>query len=1006
MTDRMEVRGIPPPPPPLAIQETSFANANGSTVMPRKRSLAQMTREALPRMDHYRNLMSVAAVQRPTFGELYEGNDDDKEPLPEQEHAGHGHVKLGWIQGVLLSVSLNIWGVMLFLRVSWVVGQAGIGLALVIIAFAAFVCTVTTLSLSAISTNGTIKGGGIYYIISRSLGPEFGASVGLVFAFANTVSASMNTIGFCDSLNSLLKTQGYKIIDNSVNDSRIIGTATLIVLIVICAVGMDYEIIAQDVFAVVIVGAIIDYCVGVFMGPQNELQIAQGFVGLNTSVYAQNIGPGFRFSEGINQNFFTVFSIFFTSVTGVQAGANISGDLKDPESAIPKGTLLAILITMLSYVLFVLLVGGGQLREASGIVAEIANGTFTDCSNRTCSYGLYNDYTVMQLMSAWGPFIYAGCFAATLSTAMTNLLSVPRIIEALGNDGIYPGIVWFGKPYGDKGEPFRAYVLTLLVAEAFVLIADLNSIANLVSNFYLAAYAFINFCTFHAAFVKPLGWRPTFTFYNKWLSLIMTFICIILMFMIDWIMAVITVSVIAVLYFFVVYRKPDVNWGASTQAQTYNTTLSAVQSLNNIGEHVKNYRPQILVLAGPPTTRPALVDFANLITKRSSLLMCGCVSPRPLSSKERNVCISTATQFFKERKMRAFFSLVDNLSVEAGTRALLQASGIGKLKPNILLMGYKAEWQECTPEEVVEYFDILHDAFTNRVAIAIIRMRGGLDSGQSPLKATSTQTLPRVDSDGCFLNLGYNDASEVPDSPALNRYSMNTHLTPDIPAGRGHKSPATSYINMNMDESPNVTPSAVALENIFQRKQKKGTIDVWWLYDDGGLTLLLPYIISTRKKWAGSKLRIFTLIDKMDEMQIEERNMASLLAKFRIDYSNLTMVHDVGERPHPKTVQLFQDIIRPFKEENSPTSSRDQKYFVSNSELSLMQGKTDRQMRLRELLQLHSRDSNLVVMTMPMPRKGVVSAPLYMSWLEILTKDMPPFLLVRGNQSSVISFYA
>jgi hypothetical protein len=50
---------------------------------------------------------------------------------------------------------------------------------------------------------------------------------------------------------------------------------------------------------------------------------------------------------------------------------------------------------MLSYVLFVLLVGGGQLREASGIIGEVANGTFTDClPNRTCSYGLYNDYSV------------------------------------------------------------------------------------------------------------------------------------------------------------------------------------------------------------------------------------------------------------------------------------------------------------------------------------------------------------------------------------------------------------------------------------------------------------------------------------------------------------------------------------------------------------------------------------------------------------------------------------
>lgn len=93
---------------------------------------------------------------------------------------------------------------MLFLRLTWVVALSGIGQTIVIIGISYFVCFVTTLSLSAISTNGEVKGGGIYYIISRSLGPEFGASVGIVFAFANAVAASMNTIGFCSSLNDLL----------------------------------------------------------------------------------------------------------------------------------------------------------------------------------------------------------------------------------------------------------------------------------------------------------------------------------------------------------------------------------------------------------------------------------------------------------------------------------------------------------------------------------------------------------------------------------------------------------------------------------------------------------------------------------------------------------------------------------------------------------------------------------------------------------------------------------
>ena len=69
---------------------------------------------------------------------------------------------------------LNIWGVMLFIRLSWIVGHAGVGLASVVVLLAAVVTVVTTLSMSAICTNGEVKGGGAYYMISRSLGPEFG----------------------------------------------------------------------------------------------------------------------------------------------------------------------------------------------------------------------------------------------------------------------------------------------------------------------------------------------------------------------------------------------------------------------------------------------------------------------------------------------------------------------------------------------------------------------------------------------------------------------------------------------------------------------------------------------------------------------------------------------------------------------------------------------------------------------------------------------------------------
>ena len=136
---------------------------------------------------------------------------------------------------------LNIWGVMLFLRLSWVVAEAGIGQAILIVLLASAVTSLTALSMSAISTNGQIKGGGTYYMISRSLGPEFGAAIGIIFSIANAVAVSLHTVGFCESLNDLLAQSGLVIVDNGLNDIRVIGSVTLIVLAMIVGIGMEWE---------------------------------------------------------------------------------------------------------------------------------------------------------------------------------------------------------------------------------------------------------------------------------------------------------------------------------------------------------------------------------------------------------------------------------------------------------------------------------------------------------------------------------------------------------------------------------------------------------------------------------------------------------------------------------------------------------------------------------------------------------------------------------------------
>lgn len=999
----------------------------------RKYSLAHLTLEALPRLDNYRK----AGLKRPSLGALH-GEDTsgpdavDPEQQPEEVMGGHG-IKLGWIQGVLIPCLLNIWGVMLFLRLSWVVGQAGIGQSMLIIGISAVVCVLTTLSLSAISTNGEVKGGGIYYIISRSLGPEFGASIGVVFAFANAVAASMNTIGFCNSLNDLLSSKGLKIVDGANNDVRIVGVIAIIVMVIICAVGMEWESKAQNVLVVIIVGAIIDFIGGAIKGPSNDLAKAQGFSGFNLTVMTENWYSSYRYSENRYQDFFSVFAIYFPSVTGIQAGANISGDLKDPAAAIPKGTMLALLLSMFSYALFVVFAGGAAMRDASGNVTAFLNGTLSSCAPN-CTYGLLNSYSVMQLMSLWGPLIYAGCFAATLSTALTNLLSVPRLIQALGIDRIYPGLEFFSKGYGKAGEPYRGYVLTFFVSAAFVLIAELNTIAPLISNFYLASYALINFCTFHAALIKPLGWRPTFKYYNMWLSLVGFIMCVAIMFLIDWQTSLITFIIIFALYLIVVYRKPDVNWGSSTQAQTYKTALASAHRLSSVVDHVKNYRPQILVLSGRPQARPPLLSLANLVAKGHALLLCGEVSQKRMPHRARVNRIKNSYTWIQQRRVKAFFSLVDGLDFESGSRALMQCAGIGKLKPNVVLMGYKQDWRTCPPEELLAYFNVLHHAFDNRMAATILRLKDGLDfsritdeddggqvNGGADLTVGSLGVgMTRSESNLSYLNTRFTGGSDLSlssnrDIPAYlptdsftsnRRYILNNmgNASPKSILRNKKKAIAMQFANLKTPGGQEIPTDVMSNMTIFDRKQHGGTIDVWWLYDDGGLTILLPYIISTRHYWTSCKLRVFALTNRGHELDMEKRNMASLLAKFRIEYSSLMMVTGVTEKPKPETVAFFDDLIHPFKENGTTTQNSD--VVVTDVELAAQSEKTDRQLRLRELLQEHSRDAAMVVMSLPMPRKGMVSAALYMAWLETLSKDMPPFLFVRGNHTSVLTFYS
>ncbi|KAL3062367.1 hypothetical protein OYC64_002220 [Pagothenia borchgrevinki] len=988
------------------------------------RTFGHNTIDAVPNIDFYRQTAAPFGEKwgRPSLSELHDELDKDpfedglangEEPSAAEEaaaalaakNAKGGTIKFGWVKGVLVRCMLNIWGVMLFIRMTWIVGHAGIGLTIAIILMASVVTTITGLSTSAIATNGFVRGGGAYYLISRSLGPEFGGSIGLIFAFANAVAVAMYVVGFAETVVEMLNDVDALMTDE-LNDIRIVGTLTVILLLGISVAGMEWEAKAQIVLLVILLAAIANYFIGSFMSMESK--DPKGFFGYNSAILLENFGPDFRDEE----TFFSVFAIFFPAATGILAGANISGDLADPQSAIPKGTLLAILITGITYIAVAISAGSCIVRDATGdqndTVTDTVNCTdaactlgydFSICKEGGCQFGLMNDFQVMSLVSGFGPLISAGIFSATLSSALASLVSAPKVFQALCKDNIYPGLGMFAKGYGKNNEPLRGYVLTFFIGLAFILIAELNIIAPIISNFFLASYALINFSVFHASLANSPGWRPSFKYYNMWVSLAGAVLCVVVMFVINWWAALVTLLIVLALYIYVSYHKPDVNWGSSTQALIYNQALTHCMNLTGVEDHIKNFRPQCLVMTGYPNSRPALIQLVNSFTKNVGLMVCAhvrTVTRRP-NLKELSQEHVRCQRWLNKKRIKAFYTHVFADNLRHGAQFLMQAVGLGRLKPNTLVMGFKNNWSDGDMREVEIYINTIHDAFDLQFGVAILRLQDGLDISHIPGQdeLVSSHEKPPVESKEMVVTVSL---SKDPESDCLSKITSNQ---------------SSPLITIDSKSPLSLTDQRL-LENSqqFKKKQGKGTIDVWWLFDDGGLTLLIPFLLTNRNKWGDCRIRVF-IGGKINRIDHDRRAMATLLSRFRIDFSDIHVLGDINTKPKKHSKLSFKELIEPYRlkeddmeQEAAERLKAHEPWRITDNELELYRAKSNRQIRLNELLKEHSSMAKLIVMSMPLARKGTVSSALYMCWLETLSKELPPLLLVRGNHQSVLTFYS
>ncbi|XP_016407740.1 solute carrier family 12 member 1-like [Sinocyclocheilus rhinocerous] len=988
---------------PPQYEETSFCgngfnNGERRAVRPSVVSaFGHNTLDRVPNVDFYRNAASISGhrVVRPSLQELHEvfqkngGLDipstvEDREGadtstlgdvesiIPLEDKEAGGIVKFGWIKGVLVRCMLNIWGVMLFIRLSWVFGQAGIGLGIVVVLLSIVVTSVTCLSMSAICTNGVVRGGGAYYLISRTLGPEFGSSIGLIFAFANAVAVYV--VGFAETVVELLKESNALIVD-PVNDIRIIGCITVVLLMGITVAGMEWEAKAQVALLVILLLAIANVFVGTVI-PSTQDKRSKGFFNYR----------------------------------------GLRNAIVDPQAALPKGTLLAIFITGVTYLGIALVVSVTVVRDATGnrndtiqpgLSCNFSSACdlgydFSICQTTKCNYGLMNNFQVMTLVSGFGPLITAGTFSATLSSALASLVSAPKVFQALCKDNIYKALKFFAKGHGKNNEPIRGYILTFFIAVAFILIAQLNTIAPIISNFFLASYALINFSCFHASYAKSPGWRPAYKYYNMWLSLFGAVLCCAVMFVINWWAALLTYGIEFFLYIYVTVKKPDVNWGSSTQAVTFINAVNNALILSTVDEHIKNFRPKCLVMTGSPRTRPALLDLAHSFTKNYGLcLTCEVfVGARDKNLQDMSAAVQQIQQWLNKQKRKAFYTPVTTENLQRGAEALMQASGLGRMKPNTVMLGFKRDWRTAKPQEVQSYVGILHDAFDFENGTVILRISQGMDISHI-LKAE--EEMERMIMEQQALEMEENDFQTQGRKGFFNRSKKTS------------KKELTSKVSLDVPQTSDLAKMnqrLVEASSQFKNKQGKGTIDVWWLFDDGGLTLLLPHILTTRKKWRDCRLRIF-IAGQPERIEQDKEEMQELLRKFRIKCADIKVITDINVRPSAESWKLFEDMIEPFRmhEGSKETSQaevlrKEHPWKITDAELDAFEEKTMLQVRLNELLQESSRAAKLIVVSMPIARKGSVSDHLYMAWLDALTKNLPPTVLIRGNHQSVLTFYS
>ncbi|WP_163322286.1 APC family permease [Draconibacterium mangrovi] len=417
---------------------------------------------------------------------------------------------------VFLTALSTILGAILFLRFGWAVGQVGFIGVIGIIVLGHIVTIPTAFAVAEIATNQRVQGGGAYYIISRSFGLNIGGAIGIALYLSQAISVAFYVIAFGEAFEPVIRCIG-ETYNFFIPDRRWISIPTMVLLsILILTKGANVGMKALYVVVAILLTS-----------------IAMFFLG-DSTIKPEVVNFHSRIPN--NLNFFFVFTIIFPAFTGLAAGLGLSGDLKDPKKSIPRGTLWATVVGMLVYIAV-------AYKFAVSATPE----------------DLVADQLIMTKIAIWGPIIPIGLAAASLSSALGSIMVAPRTLQAIGYDDIFPQSHinrWFAKGRQNDNEPINGSLITIIIAFVFVVVGDVDFVAQIISMFFMVTYSAICLISLLEHFAADPAYRPTFR--SSWhLSLLGTLSSLWLMFQMNATYAAVSVVIMAIIYYVIMLNNEE-----------------------------------------------------------------------------------------------------------------------------------------------------------------------------------------------------------------------------------------------------------------------------------------------------------------------------------------------------------------------------------------------------------------------------------------------------------------